>query len=99
MNDRLFRLLREGVDGVDLCVHLIQHLGLVGIVEKLQDDVAAALQRGGARLLDAVDALDPLLDPGADPGLHFLRRGAQVGNGDGNDGQVDVGVKLDRDLA
>ena len=99
LNDRLFRFLRKRIDGVDLRIDIVQHQEPVGVVEELHHDIASALRRGRTHFLDAVDALDPLLDPGADPGLHLLGSGAQVRNGDGNDRQVEVGIEFDRNLA
>ena len=66
-DDRPFRLDGERGDGVDLVLDLVDDPAGVGTELELDHDQGAALGRRRLDLLDAVDALDGLLDAEYDP--------------------------------
>ena len=95
-DDRLLGLFGKGIDGVDPALDVIQHAANVGAELELDHDAAHALRRRRDDLLDAVDAVDRLLDPHAHGLLDLFRGGPQVGHLDVDAVEGDLGHHLGR---
>ena len=77
-DDGLLGLDGKRRDGVDVVLDLVHHPARIGAELELDHDRGAALGCGGLDLLDAVDALNRLLDADDDPFLDLFRRRAEV---------------------
>ena len=77
-DDRLLGLDRERGDGVDVALDLVDEPAPVRAEVELDHDGAHPLGRRRLDALDAVDALDRLLDADVHALLDLLRGGAQV---------------------
>ncbi len=97
-DDRFFRGGRKRRDRLDCGGDLVQHALGVGAELDIEPDRRTARARRRLDPPDALDALDGLLDPQDDPGLHILGRRAEIGHVDADHIQIGLRKRLVDDL-
>src|SRR5262249_23467421 len=71
----------------------------VPVEDEGDEDLGAALDRGGAQLVEAADGVDDLLDPLRDLALDLLGAGAGQPGGDRDGRDVDLGKEVEAEIA
>ena len=97
-DDGFLGFLRERLDGIDVGLDVVEHAPRVAAEGDLDHHRAGAFVRRGDDLLDAVDALNRLLDADADALLDLFRRRAEVRHLDAHHVELDLGEGLAPDV-
>ena len=83
-HDRALRSLGQVLDRLDLGLHLVEEADHVAALVELRYGAGTVVERLAADLLEASDALDGILDAGADGILDIRRSSAGIAHLDAN---------------
>ena len=92
-DERLFCLLREGVDTIDAVLYVVEKLGDGNAILGLDHQSRQRLHGIGLYALDAIKVVDRLLDFHHDAQFNFLWRRTGIGDGDEYGLKVECGEK------